>query len=267
MATEEETVIEPGTEPAPEPETKPEPAGAQQAGGKVLSNQAIANLRKEAQERGRRAARQALDRDAKAAGFRDHNDMVEKAKLARRGKSAEAPATSPKVEAKAQADVEALRGEVSSLKEANKRLLQRCARLTKDAKRAIRARRDTMAEMELRVAATRHGVKDVDYAVHMLQRKLSSASQDELKAFNEDSYFGKELRRTHAHLYQATSTAATTTPAVKESASEPKPADTAKAAADAAAPKDARNMPEAEYRELLKKAGLRHPADSIASTY
>jgi hypothetical protein len=26
-------------------------------------------------------------------------------------------------------------------------------------------------------------------------------------------------------------------------------------------------MPEAEYRELLKKAGLRHPADSIASTY
>src|SRR5262249_34867616 len=144
-----------GKQPAKAPDQRPQ-----------LSTHAAGEIRRKAAAKARRDYEAQLEQSAKRAGFKSHAAMVEAAAAAKRGVG------KPAAPGKDDKDVAALQAEVASLREQNQRLLRKLAGKAKMAKRAERAQRRVEAEMELRVAATRHGVQDVDYAVSLVKRKL-----------------------------------------------------------------------------------------------
>jgi hypothetical protein len=113
------------------------------------------------------------------------------------------------------------------------------------------------AEHELRLAAVRGGVKDVDYALTILKRKLQRLPASELATFDEDQFFKTELRKTSPYLYEEVIEPATTSPSEPSSTPSPKPTT---APASNGKPVDARTVSRQEYAEMLRKRGIQDPS-------
>ena len=138
-------------------------------------------------------------------------------------------------------------------------------RKRKAAERALAAKD---AENELRVAAARSGITDVDYALHHLKRKMSSSPVE--GDFDAEKYFTEDLRKELPYLYKTESRPANTGvdgSAVARSTGgngDPVPSDPKRAGeGEDGKPIDARTMSDAEYKALLRKRGIRDPSVGV----
>lgn len=219
-----------------------------------MPTSAVARIKREERERGRREALAEVDGRLRKLGFSSIDDVERKASKgaaaqqqapARQGGGREGPGD----------------GERGSRDGRTRQLGAKLAQEVKERKRLERELDAKDAEMELRLAATRAGVRDVDYAVEMLRRQLRGKSEDELKAFDEGKFFTEELKRTHPFLYQAVPQPATT----GAGGGEPSPASASAVQGDAARSQtiDARKMPRDEYDKLLQKHNLANPSAGL----
>jgi hypothetical protein len=278
--TQQEVVADaPGTTP-PAPTTQvtapqattPE---AQQGKTVVLPSSALGRIKKEERERGMRDAQLGL---AKEAGFASVEEF--QAFLKGRGQQATQPGgqsqsrpqqqpkpgnngqqgkqqprpqqTTDELTGRAKASWERerdkLRQEIDGLKKQSAHNDKRFRQTRKELE-------DRETEMHLRDQATQAGVRNVDYAVHLLRQHVGNKSEEELKGFDEGKFFDG-LRGQHPYLFGETVRHPTTGTSGNGAAPpSPKPGD-ASAAAAKNGQVDAKKLSRAEYTELLRRRGL-----------
>ncbi len=243
-------------------EVPPQPADVSPQEPKLMHipTASMKRIKEGERQRGRENAITELNIKAKALGFRSHEDLLASAQRFReRSKPQGQQSSTPDPEHReSPRKVSALEKDVARLTDERKRQNRRIADLEKENKK-LRAQLDSQeTESTLRVAAARHGVKDVDYALHVCRAHCSRLSQEQLGSFNEDKFFGETLKASHSYLYGAEERLANTTPVA------PTPG---KPAAPVAAPVqdpamvgvDATKLSPEEYKQLLKARGLSDP--------
>ena len=135
-------------------------------------------------------------------------------------------------------------------------------RARKEAEKASREKRRLQemldakeAEFRLKQIAMQTGIRDVDYAVHLLTGAIETKSEDDLKSFNETEYF-KNLRSSHPYLFGEVAVPATTGTAGGSSApAAPAPGTAAQQMAKNAA-FDARTAPADDFKRRLAHLGI-----------
>lgn len=174
--------------------------------GKVITipTNAMAKIKQDERERGKRNALKERDSEARALGFKDYEDLKKFA--SNRGpKPAAKPAQKPnQLVQTAQPEQKVSRHtdqRIQQLQEDKRKALRARAQEEKRRKQVERQSLEMQAEMELKMIAVRCGVKDVDYAVSLLKRQTSAMSREQLNSFDEDKYFQETLRQTHPYLY------------------------------------------------------------------
>jgi hypothetical protein len=124
----------------------------------------------------------------------------------------------------------------------------------KDAERKAAA---LEAEIVLRTQAAQVGVRDIDYALHLLAHHVRGMDPELLKKFDETEYF-RGLKQTAPHVFNEVTLPLTTGTGV---GGAPTPPSTAAATiTGAGAGKvDVRKMTTEEYNRYLAVRGLQHP--------
>lgn len=246
-----------------------EPALPTIANGKnvILPQHAIGKLKQEQRERGKREAMTELEAKFKAAGFGSIDDAIA-AMAAAKTASAKAP-TPPPAKAKEpeialDEEVQAVTAQPATQNDAAKQMqkLQReRERLAKQfaAEQAQRRKLQRQleakeAEFALRETAVGKGVKDVDYAIRLIQRELEGKDEKALAAFNEAQFFDT-LRSSHPYLFGEMVVPATTGTGVGAAPAAPK-ATTVQEAQSAASKSDARSMKPDEFRRRMMQLGF-----------
>ena len=264
-----------------EQQTSPEEAGStSSASAKVLTipSNAMAKIKREERERGRKAAITELETQAKKAGFSTWEEMMQAARsmkdtAARTAPQRQEASSTPNESASPEYQRAARRAEKERERalEEVKRLNKARANEEKRRKEAEQRVQAMEAEMTLRTAAVRAGVQDVDYALELLRRKINGKSADELKSFSEDDFFAKDLRSSHPYLYGVTDVPANTAPNASKDAPKP-PAPVGKPTSMPApnpgnggngSSIDARKLSPQEYTELLQRYGIKNPSLGI----
>jgi len=226
----------------------------------VLSQSAFKRLKDEARDKGRK---EALSTFAKDAGFTTVDDLQ---KALAGLKNPAAPAPTPEVRPPAETPGN---GNGNNPKTGDKwdrervQLQRQIDDLARRAKTETEGRKELQrqldakeAEMELKVAAIGHGIKDSDaasFAVMLLTKSLEGKSDEEMAKFDHDKYF-VELRTSHPYLFGEVVKPATTGNGAGAPAA-PKPADAAASAAQNGKV-DATKMTPEEYRAHLARRGL-----------
>ncbi len=136
----------------------------------------------------------------------------------------------------------------------NADLTKRARREAQGRRRARRERDALEAEMIVREAAARTGVRDTDYAMRLLTRHLQGKTVDELKDFDETKYFDT-LRGDHPYLFGTVSQPATTGNGAGTAPGAPQPGAVGNGTAQGSQV-DAKKMSTEEYRDHLAKRGL-----------
>ena len=276
QASQDSTTTPPTTPPTTAPSNE-QPAPVERtatATAKVISlpTASFARIKSEAVNRGRRLAEQESDKRAVALGYQNSADML--TQLERRAARAKSQPVEPALDladddaeqpsqnrqkndlaqqAHARAVVK-LEREKLQLLEDRKRLGKMRTLEIKRNRKLQRQLDANEAESQLRLAAARAGVQDVDYALHLVRRNMSGKAAAELEKFDENAYFSSELRKSHPYLYgvdvQPAHTGHSAGPAQK-TLPEKAPIDMA--------PVDARKLSPQEYEQHLKKRGLARP--------
>lgn len=252
-------------------------------GGKnvVMPTHVLGKLKSEARDRGKREALAEMESQAKGAGFASMQDMFSTVAALKQGGAArngqqgrqsgqsghdrtvEAAAEQPHREpndrpndrGRGGGSKEQRRYEVQLDRERKAREAERRARISESrARKAADARTDALeAEMALREQAIMVGVRDVDYAVTLLQRSIEGKTAEELKGFDEAKFFG-ELREKQPYLFGEVVRPVNSGTGGRAPAT-PKPGEVAaNAAADAQI--DARKMNSKQFDEHMAKRGL-----------
>ncbi len=246
-----------------------EPALPTIANGKnvILPQHAIGKLKQEQRERGKREAMTELEAKFKAAGFQSIDDAIA-AMAAAKTASAKAPTPPPakakEPEIELDEEVQAVTAQPATQGDAAKQMqkLQReRERLAKQfaAEQAQRRKLQRQleakeAEFALRETAVGKGVKDVDYAIRLIQRELEGKDEKALAAFNEAQFFDT-LRSSHPYLFGEMVVPATTGTGVGAAPAAPK-ATTVQEAQTAASKADARSMKPDEFRRRMMQLGF-----------
>ncbi len=280
MNTENTETDPPSTAPNPQPPAR-EP--------KVLTmpTSAVREMKNKSREQGKQDALKELNAAAIKAGYESHEEMVQAAMDAKKKPKTtpSAPRQDPprsnqtrpstggndRTSARQIATLEREKGELlEKLRVSNRRF----ATEEKRRKALEKQNASLEAQMELRTIATKAGVQDLDYALTQLYRKTSSMSPEELKKFNTEDYFAKELRKAHPYLYtqsdQPLNTAADEETA-EENVEETPPAPPTRVAAkppgkDPAAPPNskkrlnAKDLTPEEYQKTLRELGIADPS-------
>lgn len=246
----------------------------------TIPSNAMAKIKREEREKGRKAAMLELDAQAKRGGFGSWDEMMKAAAMAKKNGGSNrnttqqvkaapvaqpAPTPVPAQEARF-VDRAARRAEKE-----RERALEEVRRLNrarateekrrKDAEKRVEAME---AEMALRTAAIRAGVQDVDYALELLRRKINGKNVEELRGFSEDDFFVKELRSSHPYLYGVTDIPANTTAPVEATKARVTTTVQAKptsmpAPTNGNSMMDARKLSPQEYTDLLQRHGIKNP--------
>lgn len=221
-----------------------------------IPQSAFAKLKEEQRQRGKREAMSELEAKFKAAGFGSLDDAL--AALAETRKAPTAPA---KAQSQRQTQVETTQPErggddrqLSRIQKERERLAKMHAQEQARARKLQRQLEAKEAEMALREAAVSHGVKDVDYALRLLQRELDGKTEAELAGFDEAAFFGQKLRSSHPYLFgelvvPATTGTGATGPAAPKAAS-------VQAATGSAGQFDAKKATAEDYQRELRRRGL-----------
>lgn len=227
-----------------------------------IPQSAFAKLKEEQRRRGQREAREELEAKFKAHGF-DSLESALAAAAATRQQSAKAQPQqrqAPKAPEPQQYQASTARDgstdprQLRKLQQERERLAKQFAQEQAQRRKLQRQLEAKEAEMTLREAAVSHGVRDVDYALRLLQRELDGKSEAELQSFNEADFFGKKLRGSHPYLFGETVMPATTgTGATGPAAPR---AGEVQAATGQAGQFDARKATQEEFQRELRRRGL-----------
>lgn len=227
----------------------------------VLPSSALGKLKAEQRERGMREAMSSIEAKFRASGFGSLDEALAAAAAAK-----SAPKTTTQTKAQPIARTEAPvntggtgggkgdRRQVEKLQRERERLAKQFAQEQAQRRRLQRQLEAKEAEMALRETAAVKGVRDVDYALRLLQRELEGKDEAALKAFDESKFFDT-LRASHPYLYGETTVPANTGTGVGSAPTAPK-ASTVQAAAGQAGVKDARSLSTDEFQKLLRSRGL-----------
>jgi hypothetical protein len=263
---------------SPQIEASPDTTPASNAKVLTIPSNAMARIKREEREKGKKGATIELEAQAKRLGFSSVEEMMKAAAQFKRSSKSGSPArpqatasaqrqeSKPAVVAPAPLEARPLDRSLRRSERDREKALEEVRRLNraraneekrrKDAERRLSAME---AEMTLRTAAVRAGVQDIDYALELLKRKVGGKTAEDLKTFNEDDFFAKELRSSHPYLYGITEQPANTSAggAVREA---PKPAvRPAVQAAPSNGAVDAKSLTPAEYQKLLSQYGIKNP--------
>ena len=113
---------------------------------------------------------------------------------------------------------------------------------------------DLESERELMRTGFEVGLKDVDYAIRLLQQHVAKLPPQEAEKFDERVFF-TGLRKTHPYLFGETAQPATTGTGPGGAPTAPKPA-AVNGAAQANGAVDVRQMTPAQYKEHLRARGI-----------
>ena len=239
----------------------------------ILPTSAMATIKADELKKGERKAQLAADRQAQELGYRDHSHMITTLQAAKSRKEPApvaaplvepAPAGEPPVQTSALQDSRLAR-ENARLAEQAKKLNRLRAQAEREAKRLQKQLDSSAAENELRIAATRAGVQDVDYGVHLLRQKLAGMPVTELNSFDEHTFFATDLRRSHPYLYRVEERPANTGPAGDgtNGGARPPPATPGGAPPVEGATVDVRKMSQKDYEAHLRSRGLTMPTHGM----
>ena len=224
-----------------------------------LPSSAFKKLKDESIEKGKKKAFAEFEAKAKAAGFDSFDEMFS---LATAQKTApvttRAPAKAqteatvpppPKKTGDSAVDRDRDRFYREKLKLQSK--LDREGLRRRELQRELDARE---AEMLLRESAAMSGVRDIDYAIRLLEREISGKDETALSDFDERAFFG-QLRGSHPYLFGETVVPATTGLANASAPAAPRP-NTVTQQVSASQQVDARKMNRQEYEAHLRSRGL-----------
>ena len=265
------------TSPAPVTEASAAPAEAAEtslptiAGGKnvILPQAAIGKLKEEQRQRGKREAMTELEAKFKAAGFGSIEDAIAAMAAARNAPAAKAapPAKQAKAPAIEELDEEVQEAttaqptqggdyakQLQRLQREKERMAKQFAAEQAQRRKLQRTLEAKEAEFALRETAVGQGVKDVDYALRLIQRELEGKDEKALAAFDEGKFFST-LRTSHPYLFGEMVVPATTGTGVGAAPAAPTAA-TVTAAQGAAGKTDARSMSSDEFQKLMRARGL-----------
>jgi hypothetical protein len=271
LQTQDPTIqTQPETQLAPEAPAAPPPPVVESRNVLQIPSDAMKRIKAEERKKGERAARQALDAEARELGYRDHASLVEAARRAKQPKPAPAQPRAEQPAANAgegggsprhsDKHVTRLEKDLARLQEEKRRLNQARNREEK-ARRATQRQLDAAeAEGELRLAAYKCGIQDVDYAIHLLKQKVRGKSVEELSTFDESKFFGEELRRSHPLLFQAVERPADTAPADGEAPPAKPPAN-----GGSGQESSVMKMSKEQYLAHIGKLGLVDPSAGLPS--
>jgi len=253
--------------PQPQPPVNSESGGGSKEPQLVsMPSTAIRALRSEARRKGKLDAEGESLQRLKALGFDSCDALAEAQKKPATPEPPPArepiPARTPKdpKQMGATADQKLVK-ENARLLEERKRLSRQRAATERRLKQAERERDALAAEHSLKLAATKAGVSDVDYAVVLLKRSLTGKSAEELAAFDEGKFFGEELRKSHPYLFGVESTPADTGANTREEdkgGGAPQPGKNGRPAEGG--PVDPQKMSREHFEATLAKHGLQNPA-------
>lgn len=247
----------------------------------ILPQHAFGKLKEEQRQRGKREAINELEAKFKAAGFSSLDDAIAamaavknnvakaEAKPEPAPKQAQAAKPAPKaVEPEAYADEEAQETvqppanvpadkQLQRLQREREKLAKQFAAEQAQRRKLQRQLEAKEAEFALRETAVGRGVKDVDYAVRLVQREISGKTEQQLASFDENKFFDN-LRQTHPYLFGEMVVPATTGTGVGAAPAAPK-AGNVQAAQGAASKFDARSASTEDYYRALRARGLTPP--------
>ena len=180
-----------------------------------IPQSAFAKLKEEQRKRGQREAFEQLEAKFKAHGFGSLDEALaavaaarQPAKAAPQQRTQPAPLQASQYQTQRDAPVDSR--QLKKLQQERERLAKQFAAEQAQRRKLQRALEAKEAEMSLREAAVAHGVRDVDYALRLLQRELDGKTEEQLTSFNEADFFGKKLRSSHPYLFGETVVPATT---------------------------------------------------------
>jgi len=242
----------------------------------VLPSDAIAKIRQEEREKGRKAALAQLDEQARKLGYRNHEAMVRALQKQRQQRQQQPARTTQKVAQPDEVDeeLEVLRKKHPGI---FRRYEEQLERMKEDKRRINRARAQSerqvkalqkqleaqQAEAALRLAAVKAGVQDVDYALHLLRKELRGKGPEELAKFDESKWFSEDLRKLAPYVFGTRTEPATTGPSATQQAPKPPPPEQAAKANGSAQLVDVMKMSRQEYLDYLRKKGLSDPASGF----
>lgn len=255
-------------------QTTEQASTATSGGGKniTLPNKAFKDRLDHAKAAGKKEALAELESMAQAAGFTSHAEMVGFVKeLKSKGASGagQAAAQTQTADTGGQTstqrpalpankhDRRAMERYNRDLERWNKErsdLTRKVAQSDKRARLAVQDREALEARMALERVAMQKGIKDVDFAIHLITEQLEGQSEEKLKTFDEGKFF-EGLRATRPYLFGETVVPATTGTGGEGAPQTPKPGEAAATAATNGQT-DARKMKPEEYAALLKKHGI-----------
>ena len=200
--------------------------------GRHVSSKAMAQIIKNATEKGQRNA---IKAHAKQLGYKDAADMnaalqratqqqaqpVQETPKPAQPVTAQPVAVAPKPQTQERGDMSRKdkdkRNAQPAQNAADVRAIEQFKREKEDLKRKFdteRRRNDflreqieaTKAEAQLKVTAVQAGISDPDYALHLLHGELAGKTADEIAQFDENVYF-KGLKKSRPHLFTASAVA------------------------------------------------------------
>lgn len=272
MAPAADVAVEAPAAPAPEATATvqaADPALPTIAGGKnvILPQASMAKLKEEQRQRGKREAMTELEAKFKAAGFSSIDDAIAAMAAAKNAPAKTAAKASPapkavvaeteddEVQATAQPQIGSdATKQLQKLQRERERLAKQFAAEQAQRRKLQRTLEAKEAEFALRETAVGKGVRDVDYALRLIQRELEGKDERGLAAFDEAKFFDG-LRQSHPYLFGETVVPATTGTGVGAAPAAPK-AGNVQAAQGAAGKTDARSMSQDEFQKLMRARGF-----------
>jgi hypothetical protein len=243
--------------PAPAAPAPAVDSGKSKSAAVAVPPQAFSKIKAEQRERGRREAMKELEEKFRSAGFNSLDDALSSMSQAR-SSATQAPQNNQPQRTQPQPQYQ----QAPTSSRADQRLARERERLAKQVaqeqalRRKLQRKLDAKeAEFALREAAVSHGVKDVDYALRLLQRELEGKNENELEVFDEAAFFNQKLRSSHPYLFGEMVMPATTGTGVGGAPTAPT-AGNVQAAQGASGQVDARSMSSDEFQKLLRKRGL-----------
>jgi hypothetical protein len=232
-----------------------------------LSTSAFRALKAKSEEKGRNKAMEDINKTVQEAGYSslkealaDLRQIKQQSAVQTQAPQAAAPTQPAAPEAKnnsfAEAELRKAQKEQTRLAQALDAEKQRAQQAEKQFKASQKKIEAMQIDQDLRETAIKANVKDVDYAMTLLQRELASKSDDELRTFDESAYFAG-LRGTHGHLFGERAEPATTSRVADPT--HPNVTQTQKQTANQVGKGDGMKMPDQDYRTRIKELGLALP--------
>ena len=197
------------------PQAPPPPA--KDKGKKVVMHSpgAISAIKAEERAKAERQLMKRLDDQARALGYRSHDDMMQQAARAKQQpppQRQQPNASTPPSQQPPNRDTRRVDQRVAQANDQVRKANKARANTDKRNKELERSLRAMEAETELKILAVRCGVHDVDYAISLIKRHTASMSPEDLNKFDEEKYFREDLRKERPYLYGEEVRPADTTP-------------------------------------------------------